>query len=258
MFYLYYNNQNPKINFVQNKMSNLSSEKSFDFSESQYIAPPIETNFTETELCAICCDYLKINDEPCLKNICRLGCEHIFHIGCVKQWLTTKRNCPICRENCKIYNGEKNEFEIVNFSNQDIISEHLPIRSEYQQLRYIEGLIQNGLIQNGLIQAPYLRINLPAINNFNIPLTQEPYSLTHLTFINNFNQPFNQVDNISDSLTHLRFIHSIIPNERIIGGDNENENENENENVIIFPQIEQSPIEGAIDFFETEQSLLEP
>jgi len=31
------------------------------------------------------------------ERIGRLDCVHIFHLGCIKQWLELKNVCPICK-----------------------------------------------------------------------------------------------------------------------------------------------------------------
>lgn len=44
------------------------------------------------EKCTICLSMLE--DE---EDVRRLPCMHLFHQGCVDQWLATSRKCPICR-----------------------------------------------------------------------------------------------------------------------------------------------------------------
>ncbi|XP_077478990.1 E3 ubiquitin-protein ligase ARK2C isoform X3 [Stigmatopora argus] len=44
------------------------------------------------EKCTICLSMLE-DDE----DVRRLPCMHLFHQGCVDQWLATSRKCPICR-----------------------------------------------------------------------------------------------------------------------------------------------------------------
>jgi hypothetical protein len=45
-----------------------------------------------SEKCTIClCEF----EEG--ENVRRLPCMHLFHTGCVDQWLTSNKRCPICR-----------------------------------------------------------------------------------------------------------------------------------------------------------------
>lgn len=56
------------------------------------------------QICSICCELL-------IKNkTCKLGCEHIFHVHCIKQWLNKKINCPECREDCMEWKKNENKF----------------------------------------------------------------------------------------------------------------------------------------------------
>ncbi|KAF3848636.1 hypothetical protein F7725_015133 [Dissostichus mawsoni] len=44
------------------------------------------------EKCTICLSMLEDKED-----VRRLPCMHLFHQGCVDQWLATSRKCPICR-----------------------------------------------------------------------------------------------------------------------------------------------------------------
>ena len=44
--------------------------------------------------CSICLDSIRVGD-----TIMILPCYHNFHKHCVKEWLTTHMNCPLCRHN---------------------------------------------------------------------------------------------------------------------------------------------------------------
>jgi len=70
--------------------------------------------------CCICLNDYEIDEE-----IQVLRCGHIFHCGCIKDWVTQAQNCPICkesvmpadsvskasRENCLVIEGEIDESE---------------------------------------------------------------------------------------------------------------------------------------------------
>tara|TARA_B100000963_G_C22355540_1_gene549227 strand:+ start:32 stop:658 length:627 start_codon:yes stop_codon:yes gene_type:complete len=47
---------------------------------------------TDQETCSICRDNFEENSV-----VRRLGCEHIFHIGCIDTWFETNIRCPLCR-----------------------------------------------------------------------------------------------------------------------------------------------------------------
>ncbi|XP_015061565.1 E3 ubiquitin-protein ligase MBR2-like isoform X4 [Solanum pennellii] len=50
-------------------------------------------NPTETEeICAICQAGFEHEE-----SIGTLGCRHEYHTSCIKQWLSRKKNCPMCR-----------------------------------------------------------------------------------------------------------------------------------------------------------------
>lgn len=56
--------------------------------------------------CIICLDELyDYNENPTdfeNKEKLVLGCKHIFHLDCFKQWYVTSENCPYCREKVEI------------------------------------------------------------------------------------------------------------------------------------------------------------
>lgn len=51
----------------------------------------------EVESCPICMVEFRVNDP---ELIAELNCshKHIFHLKCIKEWVKTKDNCPMCRE----------------------------------------------------------------------------------------------------------------------------------------------------------------
>ena len=49
-----------------------------------------ETLFEEG--CLICLERYKKNEK-----IITLKCDHIFHVQCIEEWLTSKKSCPLCR-----------------------------------------------------------------------------------------------------------------------------------------------------------------
>lgn len=60
---------------------------------------------TDQDTCSICRDNFEENSV-----VRRLGCEHIFHIGCIDTWFETNIRCPLCRLDLRD-NGNDNEPE---------------------------------------------------------------------------------------------------------------------------------------------------
>ena len=42
--------------------------------------------------CPICLEYF--NDK---EKLAKLKCGHVFHIECIKKWISRESNCPTCR-----------------------------------------------------------------------------------------------------------------------------------------------------------------
>lgn len=53
------------------------------------------------ECCSICWDEFEMNDDfsETESNICKLECNHYYHISCLNNWLHSHRTCPLCRAN---------------------------------------------------------------------------------------------------------------------------------------------------------------
>lgn len=66
----------------------------------------IEYSHEEIENCSICMDKLNVNYDNKDEKVILLKCGHCFHEQCLKSWYksSTKKNCPICREDLKIKN----------------------------------------------------------------------------------------------------------------------------------------------------------
>ena len=55
----------------------------------------VSSNKCTGQSCSICLkDYPKQNNERFLKQLC---CLHVFHNGCIDQWLANTPTCPNCR-----------------------------------------------------------------------------------------------------------------------------------------------------------------
>ena len=75
---------------------------------TEYFFEPEPNIFKNQETCSICfgefVDLSVKNEEDKLTNtsdICKLGCNHHFHIQCVEKWLIVNNTCPYCRTKCK-------------------------------------------------------------------------------------------------------------------------------------------------------------
>ena len=60
---------------------------------------------TPHETCSICRDNFDENSV-----VRRLGCEHIFHIGCIDTWFESIR-CPLCRLDLRDNENENEDTE---------------------------------------------------------------------------------------------------------------------------------------------------
>ncbi|CAA0393564.1 unnamed protein product [Arabidopsis thaliana] len=49
----------------------------------------------ETEPCSICLESLVSGPKP--RDVTRMTCSHVFHNGCLLEWLNRKNTCPLCR-----------------------------------------------------------------------------------------------------------------------------------------------------------------
>ena len=89
-------NNNTPYNTPNNTPSNTTSNYlSSTQAPNNNTAP--STSFTNNligEICAICQDGYKSGDKAG-----QLNCKHIFHNGCIYQWLTFQKTCPLCRQN---------------------------------------------------------------------------------------------------------------------------------------------------------------
>ena len=47
------------------------------------------------EECIIC--LLEFSEDDTSQKIAELSCKHIYHEGCIKEWIKNNDICPICR-----------------------------------------------------------------------------------------------------------------------------------------------------------------
>ncbi len=82
---VYDTQSNKKLNFAWNIYEKVSKDKSME--------EFVEKTWNDAEnTCTICL-------EPNIDQI--VECNHVFHKKCLKQWLMTKKSCPICRHELK-------------------------------------------------------------------------------------------------------------------------------------------------------------
>lgn len=53
--------------------------------------------YTENDKCVICQEEFKENE-----IVSKLGCNHIYHSNCIRQWLKSNKKCPFCMQEIKI------------------------------------------------------------------------------------------------------------------------------------------------------------
>ena len=53
--------------------------------------------FKNQDNCIIC-----LNDFKEKEKVMKLGCDHIFHVDCMKDWLENNKKCPLCKKDIKI------------------------------------------------------------------------------------------------------------------------------------------------------------
>jgi len=80
----------------RSQIRNLTRESTYQASEN--------TESEEPEACSIC-----MNDFESNAAIRTLPCEHFFHPQCIDQWLTIKRECPLCRHDITEAAPQRNE-----------------------------------------------------------------------------------------------------------------------------------------------------
>ncbi|XP_012854494.1 PREDICTED: E3 ubiquitin-protein ligase MBR1-like [Erythranthe guttata] len=54
----------------------------------------------EQEVCVVCLDDLFGENE---KVIATLGCGHVYHVECIKNWLLRKNECPMCKSKALVF-----------------------------------------------------------------------------------------------------------------------------------------------------------
>ena len=65
-----------------------------DNNNNTLISNVILLNKEEEQICSICLLLFQHDDE-----ISRLNCGHMFHTNCLNEWISNKKNCPLCRIN---------------------------------------------------------------------------------------------------------------------------------------------------------------
>ena len=65
----------------------------------------LSSNHRHRDTCSVCCDEFKD-----AQTIFLLPCSHLYHEGCIEQWLKAKLNCPECRQFTLLKNVERVRF----------------------------------------------------------------------------------------------------------------------------------------------------
>jgi len=82
---------------LEEKMGNVKK----GFSEKEKYNLPVVVYskkwFKNQDNCVIC-----LNDFQEKEKVMKLGCDHIFHVDCMKDWLENNKECPLCKKDIKI------------------------------------------------------------------------------------------------------------------------------------------------------------
>jgi len=82
---------------LEEKMGNVKK----GFSEKEKYNLPVVVYskkwFKNQDNCIIC-----LNDFQEKEKVMKLGCDHIFHVDCMKDWLENNKKCPLCKKDIKI------------------------------------------------------------------------------------------------------------------------------------------------------------
>lgn len=82
---------------LEEKMGNVKK----GFSEKEKYNLPVVVYskkwFKNQDNCVIC-----LNDFQEKEKVMKLGCDHIFHVDCMKDWLENNKKCPLCKKDIKI------------------------------------------------------------------------------------------------------------------------------------------------------------
>ncbi|MCD7461043.1 RING finger protein 24 [Datura stramonium] len=55
------------------------------------------TNLESKECCCICLDEYSEGEE-----IAKIDCGHLYHVGCIREWINRKDTCPICKRRVSV------------------------------------------------------------------------------------------------------------------------------------------------------------
>ncbi|XP_010790212.1 RING finger protein 165-like, partial [Notothenia coriiceps] len=77
---------------VQTTIERFTFPHKYKKRKPQHLKTGEEEETDVDEKCTICLSMLEDKED-----VRRLPCMHLFHQGCVDQWLATSRKCPICR-----------------------------------------------------------------------------------------------------------------------------------------------------------------
>lgn len=74
-------------------------------------SPEVEP--TTDVCCQICIEDFKVGDRVSWP----IGCDHVFHLACVQEWLLRKKDCPYCRQ-VMLPVDTSDEYDVVELMNQ--------------------------------------------------------------------------------------------------------------------------------------------
>ena len=82
---------------LEEKMGNV--KKGFSDKEKYNLPVVVYSKkwFKNQDNCIIC-----LNDFKEKEKVMKLGCDHIFHVDCLNDWLENNKQCPLCKKDIKI------------------------------------------------------------------------------------------------------------------------------------------------------------
>mgnify|MGYP001491374519 CR=1 FL=1 len=113
----------PRV-FINCNINNIADKRRATFNKLKYQPLPSKRRAWKpiNDNCPICLEtrHLETNSLPDTRLTCfgKVQCNHTFHKECITPWLTSNRNCPICRDSGGFVGKmeKKNKEDIYMFS----------------------------------------------------------------------------------------------------------------------------------------------
>ena len=90
-----------------NELNYITSNEKYLCEIEKYTESKYSNKFIQNDsMCLVCLSDIEQNTQNYM-----ISCGHYYHKKCISDWLDKKKNCPLCRKNCMIYNRKKKVFE---------------------------------------------------------------------------------------------------------------------------------------------------